>query len=198
MENFLRTAAYRSSVSDRQSTLRLASSVVLAGVGDCVLEIGSGHGHFLTAYAEAHPAKTCIGLDIIADRVERANRKKNRAQLANLHFLHASAEDFLATLPENIRLADVFVLFPDPWPKRRHHKNRLMQVAFLSQSALKAGQGMRLYFRTDDLNYYAAARAVVMEHPAWQVVTEPWAFEYETVFQQRAPGFHSLVAGLKA
>ena len=197
MENPLRTAAYLSSVSDRQSSLRAASSIVLAGVGHFVLEIGSGHGHFLTAYAAAHPAKTCLGLDIIADRVERANRKKNRARLGNLHFLHASAEDFLATLPENIRFEDVFVLFPDPWPKRRHHKNRLMQTDFLSQIALKAGQGMRLYFRTDDLDYFAAARAVVMEHPVWQVITEPWAFEHETVFQERAAGYHSLVACLK-
>ena len=82
-----------------------------------MLEIGAGHGHFLTAYAAAHPERTCVGLDIIAERVERANRKKNRARLDNLHFLHASAEDFLASLPENVRFADVFVLFPDPWPK---------------------------------------------------------------------------------
>jgi tRNA (guanine-N7-)-methyltransferase len=162
-----------------------------------VLEIGAGHGHFLTAYAAAHPERTCVGLDIIAERVERANRKKNRARLDNLHFLHASAEDFLASLPENVRFADVFVLFPDPWPKRRHHKNRLMQADFLSQIAAKAGQGLRLYFRTDDTDYFAAARAVVMEHPAWQVLDAPWAFEYETVFQERAPGYQSLVAALR-
>jgi tRNA (guanine-N7-)-methyltransferase len=136
-------------------------------------------------------------LDIIAERVERANRKKNRARLGNLHFLHASAEDFLASLPETARFADVFVLFPDPWPKRRHHKNRLMQADFLSQIAAKAGQGLRLYFRTDDIDYFDAARAVVMEHPGWQVLDAPWAFEYETVFQERATGFHSLVACLK-
>jgi len=111
--------------------------------------------------------------------------------------LHASAEDFLASLPETARFADVFVLFPDPWPKRRHHKNRLMQPVFLSQIAAKAGQGLRLYFRTDDSDYFDAAKAVVMEHPGWQVLDAPWAFEYETVFQERAAGFHSLVACLK-
>jgi tRNA (guanine-N7-)-methyltransferase len=197
VENALRTAAYVSKVSERQVALKATSAMLLTGVGACVLEIGAGHGHFLTAYAAAHPERMCVGLDIIAERVERANRKKNRARLDNLHFLHASAEDFLASLPENVRFADVFVLFPDPWPKRRHHKNRLMQADFLSQIAAKAGQGLRLYFRTDDTDYFAAARAVVMEHPAWQVLDAPWAFEYETVFQERAPGYQSLVAALR-
>ena len=177
--------------------MKATNATLLAGVGAFVVEIGSGHGHFLTAYAAAHPERTCLGLDIIAERVERANRKKNRARLSNLHFLHASAEDFLASLPENVRFADVFVLFPDPWPKRRHHKNRLMQADFLSQIAAKAGQGLRLYFRTDDIEYFAAAKAVVMEHADWQVLDAPWAFEYETVFQERAPSFQSLVAGLR-
>ncbi|MEI8089124.1 MAG: methyltransferase domain-containing protein [Opitutaceae bacterium] len=177
--------------------MQATHATLLAGVGAFVLEIGSGHGHFLTAYAAAHPERMCLGLDIIAERVERAHRKKNRARLGNLHFLHASAEDFLATLPETARFADVFVLFPDPWPKRRHHKNRLMQADFLSQIAAKAGPGMRLYFRTDDSHYFAAAKAVVMEHPAWQVLDAPWAFEYETVFQERAPAYQSLVAAVR-
>ncbi len=194
MENPLRTAAYVAKISDRQTTLRAAGAAALSGVNACVLEIGCGHGHFLTAYAAAHADKTCLGLDIISERIDRANRKKNRARLTNVHFLHASADDFLATMPENTRFSDVFVLFPDPWPKRRHHKNRLMQNEFLSQIARRAGQGMRLYFRTDDADYFAAASAVVREHPVWTVTDEPWAFEYETVFQQRASGFHSLVA----
>jgi tRNA (guanine-N7-)-methyltransferase len=194
VENPLRTAAYVAKISDRQTVLHAASATALAGVGTCVLEIGCGHGHFLTAYAAAHLDKTCLGLDIISDRIDRANRKKNRARLTNVHFLHASADDFLATMPENTRFSDVFVLFPDPWPKRRHHKNRLMQTEFLSQIAQRAGQGMRLYFRTDDADYYAAAAVVVRDHPGWTVADEPWAFEYETVFQQRAAGFHSLVA----
>lgn len=194
MEAPLRTAAHHARVIDRQEALRAASATVLAGGPEVVLEVGCGHGHFLTAFAGAHPAKLCLGLDIIAERIERATRKRNRARLTNLHFFHASAEDFLATLPEKARFSAVFVLFPDPWPKRRHHKNRLMQPDFLAQIAERAGQGMRLYFRTDDTDYFAAAATTVREHPAWQMVDEPWAFEFETVFQQRALGFQSLVA----
>lgn len=163
-----------------------------------VLEVGCGHGHFLNAFAEAHPARLCLGLDIIAERIERANRKKNRARLPNLHFLHASAGDFLMTLPADAQFAAVFVLFPDPWPKRRHHKNRLMQGDFLTEVARRAGQGMRLYFRTDDSAYFTAAATTVRAHSDWEIVDEPWGFEFETVFQQRAAGFHSMVARPKA
>lgn len=198
MENPLRTADHQARVADRRVALRTASAAALSGQEAFVLEIGCGHGHFLTAFAEVHKDKLCLGLDIIAERIERATRKKNRARLPNLHFFHASAEDFLATLPENARISAVFVLFPDPWPKRRHHKNRLMQAEFLTQVAQRAGQGMRLYFRTDDTDYFSAASAAVREHAAWEIVDEPWIFEFETVFQQRAEGFSSLVARLKS
>lgn len=197
MENPLYTAAYLAQIADRQTALRAQTEAYLAGLETCVLEIGCGHGHFLTDYAAAHPAKTCIGLDIIFERIERANRKKNRARLTNLHFLHASVEDFLATLPTNLRFSEVFVLFPDPWPKRRHHKNRLMQPEFLANLAQRAGQGTRLYFRTDDTAYFTATTEVVQAHPAWEITADPWAFEYETIFQQRAPSYQSLVARLK-
>jgi tRNA (guanine-N7-)-methyltransferase len=197
VENPIRTAAYVSKVAERQTSLRAQTAVDLHEIDTCVLEIGCGHGHFLTDYAAAHPAKVCVGLDIILERITRANRKKNRARLSNLHFIHASAEDFLATMPLHLRFSEIFVLFPDPWPKRRHHKNRLMQSEFLTAVALRAGERARLYFRTDDADYFAAADLVLKTHPAWELTTDSWAFEYETVFQQRAPSYQSLVAKVR-
>ena len=164
------------------------------GLKTCVLEIGCGHGHLLTAYAEAHPEKTCIGIDIIADRITRANRKMNRARLANVHFINTSAEDFFAIFPSQITISELFILFPDPWPKRRHHKNRLMQTEFLSRLSRWVTPSSRLYFRTDDLAYFTATEAIVSAHPAWSLHSSPWAFEFTTVFQARASSHHSLVA----
>jgi tRNA (guanine-N7-)-methyltransferase len=197
VENPVRTSAYVSKIADRQASLRAQTAVDLHEIDTCVLEIGCGHGHFLTDYAAAHPAKVCVGLDIISERITRANRKKNRARLANVHFIHASAEDFLATMPSQLRFSEIFVLFPDPWPKRRHHKNRLMQSDFLATIAPRAGEGARLYFRTDDADYFAAADLVLKTHPAWELTTDSWAFEYETVFQRRAPSYQSLVAKVR-
>jgi len=162
--------------------------------GEFVWEIGCGHGHFLTAYALAHPGQLCVGVDITSDRIERANRKRDREQLPNLHFLRADARLFLEVLPSKARIGDVFVLFPDPWPKLRHHKHRVIQPDFLAQVAAKMGEGGRLFFRTDYEPYFAQALGMIMDHPLWLVANEPWPFEHETVFQSRAASYRSLVA----
>jgi tRNA (guanine-N7-)-methyltransferase len=160
-------------------------------------EIGCGHGHFLTAYAKAHPKRLCIGIDLVRDRIERAVRKANRARLPELHFLLAEAREFLSLLPVGAALSSVYVLFPDPWPKRRHHKNRLMQSAFLNSLAERAGERTRLFFRSDFEPYFAEVSAVIAAHPYWELVDEEWPFETETVFQARAATYSSLVARLR-
>lgn len=159
-----------------------------------IFEIGSGHGHFLTAYAQKHPEKVCVGVDTASDRVARAVRKKTRAHLSNLFFFRADAALFLDTLPSETRLAAVFILFPDPWPKARHHKHRVIQPVFLNQLATRMTESASMYFRTDYTPYFQDARAIIERQSRWQIVEEPWPFEYETVFQSRADSFHSLIA----
>jgi len=158
------------------------------------LEIGCGHGHFFAAYAQAHPTEHCIGLDILEDRIIRAKRKAQRAKLANLAFFHAEAGLFLEALPPDVRFDRIFILFPDPWPKRRHHKNRIMQADFLKLLAARAGQGARLCFRTDFEPYFRDAVATLKSDSGWQSSSDAWPFEFETVFQSRADAYHSFVA----
>ena len=157
------------------------------------LEIGSGHGHFLTAYASIH-SETCVGIDISRDRIYRSGRKQNRAGLENLFFFRCDADDFLVSLPEGILLDRVFVLFPDPWPKRRHHKNRLISENFLSQLADRTSAQGELFFRTDYLPYFEAASEIIAAHPGWEVSRRAWPFESPSVFQNRAEKFWSLAA----
>ena len=158
------------------------------------LEIGSGHGHFLTAYASANPGRLCIGIDLQPDRVTRADRKRERARCPNLHFLRADADDFIAILPETARFSECFLLFPDPWPKRRHHKNRLMRSEFLERLAARGSEGARLFFRTDHEPYFTDAQVAIRSSPLWREIAAPWPLETPTVFQQRAPRYFSLVA----
>jgi tRNA (guanine-N7-)-methyltransferase len=113
-------------------------------------------------------------------------------------FVQAEASDLLTALPPDVALADVFILFPDPWPKRRHHKNRVLQPAFLASLAAKAEESARLYFRTDYAPYLAAAKATVAAHSDWKLDdSAPWPFELETVFQSRAHSYDSLIASRK-
>lgn len=158
------------------------------------LEIGCGHGHFLTAYAQAHPTEYCLGVDILGDRILRAQKKARRAGLANLAFLHSEAQLLLAALPAPVRFNRIFVLFPDPWPKRRHHKHRLIQPAFLNILAGRAKKGAYLFFRTDYEPYYMEAVATLRDSATWELTGEPWPFEFETVFQSRAEVHHSCAA----
>ena len=187
--------AYLARMAERRESLRAEVARLLPPRSRFVWEIGCGHGHFLTAYAETHPNEHCIGIDINLDRVRRATKKRDRAGLNHLHFVRAEARLFLEVLPPDAGFTAIYMLFPDPWPKKRHHKYRLLQAEFLHDVAQRAGQGTPLFFRTDHAPYFTEAETLLREHPDWRSVgDQPWPFELATVFQQKAPSFQSLVA----
>jgi tRNA (guanine-N7-)-methyltransferase len=194
VENPKRTAEHLARIEERRKYLQEWCAKTLPGHASFVLEIGCGHGHYLTAFAIAHPSDLCVGIDVELDRIERAERKQKRARLANLHFLRAEAELFLETLSPPPFAKAVFILFPDPWPKRRHHKNRLISPAFLERLAHRCLPGARLYVRTDHGPYFAAARKAIEASPEWHFSGEAWPFEKPTVFQERAAKHDSFVA----
>jgi tRNA (guanine-N7-)-methyltransferase len=182
-------------VTARRARLRAELAAIVPADATIVLEIGSGHGHFLVQYATDHPGKFCLGVDLIGERVERATRKANRAKLAHCHFVRAEARELIESLPAGVTFAEVWVLFPDPWPKKRHHKNRILQPAFFEFLADRSGEGTRLYFRTDHAGYFQAVAASMSKVKDWRVdSTASWPLEHETVFQARAPSYQSLVA----
>ena len=182
-------------ITERRAALRVELASRLPAAQALVWEIGSGHGHFLVQYAQAFPEKFCVGVDIIRDRLNRSGKKRDRAKLTNCLFVPAEAGEFLAALPAGVTLREIWVLFPDPWPKKRHHKNRILQVDFLEALASRAGEGTPLYFRTDHTGYFAAVAALIPTLKTWRLdPAAPWPFEPETVFQARAPAYQSLVA----
>jgi tRNA (guanine-N7-)-methyltransferase len=195
VDNLVRNADYLARCDTRIADLKTTLSDSLRGKTRLTLEIGCGHGHYLTGYAAVHPEAFCVGIDLLKDRIARAGRKRDRARLQNLVFIQAEAADLLTVLPSDVVLADVFILFPDPWPKRRHHKNRILQPEFLSALAVKASSGARLFFRTDYAPYYEDAHRTVAAHGDWELNSgDSWPFELETVFQSRADSYQSLIA----
>lgn len=182
-------------VTQRRDALRAELGALLPPTAAIVLEIGSAHGHFLVRYAGEHPQRLCVGVDMRGERVERAKRKADRAKLPNCHFIRAEARELIECLPPGITFAEVWVLFPDPWPKKRHHKNRLLQPEFFEFLAQRTAPGARLYFRTDYAEYFHEVAAFLGTLKTWQPdPSAPWAMEHETVFQARAPSYQSLVA----
>ena len=182
-------------IRERRAGLGAELAAILSPPRPVVLELGCGHGHFLARYAAGFPAKTCLGVDLRSDRIERALRKARRPGLANCHFLRAEARELLHALPAGVTLEEIWVLFPDPWPKKRHHKNRLLQPEFFEAVAGRAAPGTRLYFRTDFAPYFEVVAEFLPGLDTWQPATDTsWPLEPETVFQARAPSHYSLAA----
>jgi tRNA (guanine-N7-)-methyltransferase len=160
-----------------------------------IFEIGCGHGHFLSAYAAAHPETHCLGVDLVTQRIGRAIRKQTRLGLKNLTFFKADAAETLAALPTNVRLAGIFVLFPDPWPKQRHHHRRLLQTTLLDALTVRANLNAWLAIRTDDSQFFDWAKIQMNNNLAWNITSDIlWPFEHTSYFQEIKGPYQSLLA----
>ncbi|WP_438480767.1 tRNA (guanosine(46)-N7)-methyltransferase TrmB [Oleiharenicola lentus] len=189
------TPEFLARINDRRTALRAELAALLPQKQAIVWEIGSGHGHFLTRYAQEFPEKTCVGVDINTLRIGRSRKKATRGKLANCHFVLTEAGEFLHALPDEITFSEIWVLFPDPWPKKRHHKNRIMRADFLESAASRVKEGGKLYFRTDHADYFAAVKNLMPTVNTWAIAENAdWPLEHETVFQARAPSYQSFVA----
>lgn len=182
-------------VLKRRRALEIQCAGELAGKSRIVLEIGCGHGHFLTAFGQAHGDRFCLGIDLLSRRIRLANEKKNKRGLSNLLFIKAEGIEILNAMPEGVSLETIFLLFPDPWPKKRHHRRRLMQAEFLGKLAQRTIAGGRIFFRTDHAEYFQLCAKMVSEHSEWDLGQEvAWPFEVGTYFQDLMESFYSLSA----
>ena len=182
-------------LEERRSKLARESRRIFAEVGKLSLEVGCGHGDFLAAFAAEFPEETCVGIDLKAKRLARARRKRERAELTNLYFVQAEAVEFLTVLPKGTSITRTFLLFSDPWPKRRHHKHRVMQPIFLHLLAERTVAGGRLHFRTDHTPYFDWAVKLVRGHAQWVIQRcAEWPLEESSRFQQMASSYDSFTA----
>ena len=182
----------------RKSELVRACRADLAGVKRVVFEAGCGHGHWLTDYAEVNPSVFCIGIDLISWRIRKGNEKKVKRGLKNLQFYKAELSEFLGALPATIRFDLTILLFPDPWPKAKHHRRRMIQPSFLDEVARRTERGGEFCFRSDDLPYFDWTVEHLSEHSEWEIdQLAQWPYESETYFQNLMDEHHSVVAKRK-
>ncbi len=127
-------------------------------------DLGCHRGAFLIAMAHAHPDRYFLGIERQVSRAARSGRKIERQGLANAAVICGDGFASLRGLPSSI--ADhIHVLFPDPWPKRRHHSRRMVQPLFLDECARLLKNGGRLRLVTDDAPYASAMRSAAAAHP---------------------------------
>jgi tRNA (guanine-N7-)-methyltransferase len=131
------------------------------------LEIGSGGGEHLAAQAAAHPEVGLIGCEPFISGVARLLALIQAQDLTNVRLFTDDARLLMQALPGG-SLERIFVLFPDPWPKTRHHKRRIVNSPTVAEFARLLQPGGELRLATDDMGYARAMLLALRAHPALQ------------------------------
>jgi tRNA (guanine-N7-)-methyltransferase len=135
------------------------------------LEIGFGGGEHMAAQAARRPDVLLLGAEPFVNGVASTLRHVQAAGLKNVRIHLGDARDLMSRLPD-ASLRRLFVLFPDPWPKSRHHKRRLLQPSFAKAAARALERGGRLRFATDWADYADQALAVLRGSDAFEWLAE--------------------------
>ena len=130
-----------------------------------VLEIGSGMGETTASIAQAHPETDFIAVEVHGPGVGSLLNRIESLQLRNLRVIRHDAVDVLDTMIADASLAAIHLFFPDPWPKKRHHKRRLVQPDFATLAARKLAPGGTLHAATDWPEYAQHMNEVFSREP---------------------------------
>lgn len=157
------------------------------------VELGSGDGSFIVRYASLHPERNFIGVERLLGRLRKVDRKGRRAGLTNLRGIRIEASYFLEHLLPKSSATAIHIYFPDPWPKRKHRKNRLINEAFAKSAAEALTPDGVVYLRTDDADYFAQMKSVFDGAPMFVEMETPESLrsvvtDFERGFLSRGVG----------
>jgi tRNA (guanine-N7-)-methyltransferase len=137
------------------------------------VELGSGDGSFLAEYARRHPELNFIGIERLLGRLRKLDRKGRRAELANLAGIRIESAYFLEYLLPLQSVSALHVYFPDPWPKRKHRRHRLINERFPAVAERALISGGIVYLRTDDRDYFEQMKDVFGASSVFERVETP-------------------------
>ncbi|MCE5276426.1 MAG: tRNA (guanosine(46)-N7)-methyltransferase TrmB [Planctomycetaceae bacterium] len=137
------------------------------------VEIGCGKGTFLLTRAKARPEVNFIGLEYARAYALYCADRFRRAGLENVRMLAADAGAFFKTALGEASVQRVHIYFPDPWPKRKHHRRRLIQPAFIEQVRRVLTAGGLLQIVTDHREYFEQIRRVLAEASGFATIDFP-------------------------
>jgi len=135
--------------------------VLFGRAAPVVVEIGSGMGDTTAAIAAAHPERDYLAVEVHRPGVGSLLKLIGEQALTNLRIIQHDAVEVLKEMVPPASLAGLHIFFPDPWPKKRHHKRRILQPAFAALLATRLAPGGYLHFATDWEEYAAQALEVL-------------------------------------
>ncbi|MES2474724.1 MAG: tRNA (guanosine(46)-N7)-methyltransferase TrmB [Verrucomicrobiota bacterium] len=126
------------------------------------VDLGCGDGSFLMEMARQHPERDFIGTERLLGRVRKVCRKVTRHRLFNARVLRLDSRYVVEWLLPEASVTRLHLLCPDPWPKLRHHRRRIMQLEFLESVRRALVPGGEFLFMTDHEEYFIWAREKVL------------------------------------
>lgn len=137
------------------------------------VELGSGDGSFLVQWATVNPQTNFLGLERLLGRLKKIEKKSRRMGLANVRALRLEAAYFAEYLLPQDSVSAVHIYFPDPWPKRKHRQNRLVNDRFSEVLRAALSIGGVVYLRTDDTDYFTQMTEVFAVNKNFEATTTP-------------------------
>ncbi len=137
-----------------------------------VLEIGFGMGDTLLHYAKANPDVLYLGMEVHPPGIARVLREIENQNLTNIRVIQGDAVQILKSHFPDDSLMRINLFFPDPWPKKKHHKRRIVRFEFASLVAQKLKPQGLFHLATDWEDYAQSMSAVMATHPAYRQVSQ--------------------------
>ena len=157
------------------------------------VDLGCGEGSFLRALAQRMPDKNFLGIERLLDRIRASARKA--ATLDNVRLLRVESFYAVRFLLSAGSVERFYLLFPDPWPKRRHHRRRIVKPDFLSAVHAALKNDGSIYMATDDVDYFGIIKEVAQADRGFVIsdsdVDLPLS-RFGRIFQQKGATIHSL------
>ena len=154
-----------------------------------IMEIGFGSGFATAEIAQANPGKNYLGIEVHRPGIGRLLREIKERNLSNIRIIEHDAADVVQKMIPPDSLDGIHLFFPDPWPKKRHHKRRLVQRPFTETLADSLKQNGYLYMVTDWEDYALHAleelNATAGLHNAYEKFAPPQSWRPVTRFEQK-------------
>jgi len=141
---------------------------VFSRPGPIHIDLGCGKGRFLLARAASHPDINFLGIDRMLRRIRKIDNKARRRKLENIRLMRIEGYYAVSYLIPPESIDTYFILFPDPWPKKRHQENRLFNPRFVDSLHRTIKSGGIVHLATDHLPYFEEIAAIMRADSRFQ------------------------------